>query len=828
MCVFHNEKYIRLLELLIQSIFIKSNLNRETTDILIVTSPEFKKTIQNKISRFNLPVKYFLLDLHTLMDAACARLNIFNYEDINVYSKILYLDTDILINDDINTILNLEISSNKIYVFEEGTIEFEAWAGPDFFDFSIYNKNQTAFSSGILFFIKDDSIKELFIKIQSHIYDWMHIKGYQMPQCMDQPFTVYNAIVNNMFDNKLLNSYIHNNYDGKPCGKIINHFSGCPGDSISKYDRMMIFWNNVMNRKGVLINKTYSWNDNAITFLEDNIMYAFGKGYYTQSDTYNFKAEFGGRTHEILFNKDYTKFTSKRVDDNEIVKGFLLDTNKPMANIKICQYSCDGFGHQLEGILRLVSSSLNKKADYQYHSRKSFSFEHSNFNAKILEDYIFSAYKKLEVKEEIQKDYTIVYEGRSFKNIMLSDTDYETNVYYYDGVGCGNELPDYFEEKEDLIKSLPELRKAFVEENTILPRPSYDNAMKNVCVHIRLGDAINTRILDNENIYKLIRHFQQKKDYRLIIHSNGDIQEFASENTYLYDSNTDVLQILSDFIHSDIFIMNYSSLSIAAHLLADPSQVVICPNKAGSSFYERILDKCIRIDDYIDKNKEEYTAVILEPRKHKAMEFVLANFLDNLDERWSFIIYHGTENEEWLNERINQNTEILKYKDRITLKPLGVKNMNLIEYSSQLTNYEFISSIPTEVFLVFQADTMISKPYKDLIYDFMKYDYVGAPWASGEIGNGGLSLRRKTKMLEIIKAMPYEESETYRKGLGEDIYFHRSNLMNRPSFKKAKEFSIETVYSPKAFGVHAAWKYIDDITEEQCPGYNELVRLNMN
>ena len=39
-----------------------------------------------------------------------------------------------------------------------------------------------------------------------------------------------------------------------------------------------------------------------------------------------------------------------------------------------------------------------------------------------------------------------------------------------------------------------------------------------------------------------------------------------------------------------------------------------------------------------------YTAIIVEPRKHKALPFVLQNFTENLNEDWNFIIYHGTEN----------------------------------------------------------------------------------------------------------------------------------------------------------------------------------------
>lgn len=215
-----------------------------------------------------------------------------------------------------------------------------------------------------------------------------------------------------------------------------------------------------------------------------------------------------------------------------------------------------------------------------------------------------------------------------------------------------------------------------------------------------------------------------------------------------------------------------------------------------------------------------YTAIIIEPRKHLAMEFVLENFMENLDERWSFIIFHGTQNEKWLIEILNRNKNISKHHKRITLQNLGVENLTWNEYCSLMANYDFINSIPTEVFLVFQTDTMICKPYKDLIYDYIDYDYVGAPWNDGGVGNGGLSLRRKTKMLEIIKTVPYTI------GYAEDHYFYTSGMMKVPTFEKAKEFSIEQVYSVRSFGIHKPWKYIGGIIEEQCPGYSELVRLN--
>jgi lipopolysaccharide biosynthesis glycosyltransferase len=102
MCVFHQESYINLLKLLVTSISVKGNINKNTTDILIITSPIFQPLIQKDLESINLPLHYFILNLNTLMESSCCKLKIFSYEQINKYQKILYLDTDVLVNSDVN------------------------------------------------------------------------------------------------------------------------------------------------------------------------------------------------------------------------------------------------------------------------------------------------------------------------------------------------------------------------------------------------------------------------------------------------------------------------------------------------------------------------------------------------------------------------------------------------------------------------------------------------------------------------------------------------------------------------------------------------------
>lgn len=237
-----------------------------------------------------------------------------------------------------------------------------------------------------------------------------------------------------------------------------------------------------------------------------------------------------------------------------------------------------------------------------------------------------------------------------------------------------------------------------------------------------------------------------------------------------------------------------------------------------------ILNKNIIITK---ENFSNYTAIIIEPRKHIALEFVLTNFLENLSNEWNIIIFHGNKNKSYIENIIN-NT-LLKYKSRITLENLKVDDLTLKEYNNLLTSKELYQYIPTEIFLIFQTDSLICSDYKDLIHDFLKYDYVGAPWKFNMVGNGGLSLRRKSKMLEIINKCDYNNKP-------EDYYFTQScnDLINRnlPSINEAKKFSMEGVYNDISFGIHKPWSHLNkkDIIkkEKYCKGLLKLKELNKN
>jgi hypothetical protein len=201
----------------------------------------------------------------------------------------------------------------------------------------------------------------------------------------------------------------------------------------------------------------------------------------------------------------------------------------------------------------------------------------------------------------------------------------------------------------------------------------------------------------------------------------------------------------------------------------------------------------------------KYTAVIVEPRKHAALPFVLENFLKNLSDEWNIIIFHGKLNKDYVNNIISN--KLNNYNDRISTINLNINNLTINEYSTLFKIKDFYNKIPTETFLVFQTDTIIFEKNKHLINNFLKYDYVGAPWGNpvksmnNFVGNGGLSLRKKSKMIEIIR------KEIDINNIAEDIYFSSSNKVQlfKPSQQESKLFSVEHMFSKHTFGSHKPW-----------------------
>ena len=240
-CVFNQEKYVDMLLLLLESIFIYGNLH-EDTNILVYTSTPFMNTIKKSHLFNNEKMKFEINDTYNNIDKACkARLDLFNLPSVKNYNRILYLDTDILVKDDINRVFDV-CKEDILYVLEEDEIDHAA----DFYGKSLFGNeinsytDKTAFTSGILLFNNCEKIKDLFNKINEDIMKRPHSFS-----CFDQPYIVYNAFKYNLYNNKNLKSLVVNNDVNIHSDKVIHHFPGGPGIYHHKIDAMTIFLNSI-------------------------------------------------------------------------------------------------------------------------------------------------------------------------------------------------------------------------------------------------------------------------------------------------------------------------------------------------------------------------------------------------------------------------------------------------------------------------------------------------------------------------------------------------------------------------------------------------------
>jgi predicted O-methyltransferase YrrM len=228
-----------MLYLLLESLYKYGDLDPTATHILIYTTSEFRRKIQE--SEFMSPVIQFEInDTYVTVEQACkARLDIFELASTKNYDNILYLDTDILVCRPIQPLFEL-IQGDILYVGKEGDItdKDDYWGNSLFGDDELLHYQDTAaFSSGIMLFRHCAPIRNLFDDIKDQIRNTT--ESYV---CHDQPFIVYNAFKYNLYDNMTITPYIAemarvNDHDTN-C--IIHHFAGNPG-STEKLDNMRLF-----------------------------------------------------------------------------------------------------------------------------------------------------------------------------------------------------------------------------------------------------------------------------------------------------------------------------------------------------------------------------------------------------------------------------------------------------------------------------------------------------------------------------------------------------------------------------------------------------------
>jgi hypothetical protein len=191
----------------------------------------------------------------------------------------------------------------------------------------------------------------------------------------------------------------------------------------------------------------------------------------------------------------------------------------------------------------------------------------------------------------------------------------------------------------------------------------------------------------------------------------------------------------------------------------------------------------------------EHFAVITEPRISEDMLPILKTFMYCLNEtnsniKWGLQIFHGIDNEDFIKE--------ITKGWNVHLEKVEVNDFSKIEFNTYYKSLNFWERVKGKKVLCFQIDSILLRSGID---EFLEYDYIGAPWIKSKenyfVGNGGLSLRTKERMIELSKNYFAPTPEW------EDIFFvkHLENK-NVADVETAMKFSVEDVYSPNPLGIH--------------------------
>ena len=215
--------------------------------------------------------------------------------------------------------------------------------------------------------------------------------------------------------------------------------------------------------------------------------------------------------------------------------------------------------------------------------------------------------------------------------------------------------------------------------------------------------------------------------------------------------------------------------------------------------------------------KSSFESVLIEYRCFPHLEFLIRNTIIKLGDKWCHTIICGNLNYDFMRNMCST------ISNKIKIIKTNYDNLFPSDYSRFLSSLDFWNLLEGEKILIYQEDSIIFKTNVD---DFLKWDYIGAPWlehqddTNGGVGNGGISLRTKSVMMQVINTIGIDDVKMNKSTLNymrntnstcppEDVYFCK--IMEDYSIglladrKSASDFSTESILNRNSFAGHNFW-----------------------
>ncbi|KAH8683142.1 hypothetical protein BGZ60DRAFT_480249 [Tricladium varicosporioides] len=191
--------------------------------------------------------------------------------------------------------------------------------------------------------------------------------------------------------------------------------------------------------------------------------------------------------------------------------------------------------------------------------------------------------------------------------------------------------------------------------------------------------------------------------------------------------------------------------------------------------------------DYGDKPASPFNqskvALLIENRPNPILAPLMLHFMSVVPPDWRFRFMGSLESVEFVNGSRAIRDAVDSGKLDLTYIPSNMTTGSQEEISRFLTNLWLYETVlqPAEWLLVFQTDSILCANSRQSLNNWLEYDWVGAPWnPNGKFGgNGGLSLRRVSTIVDILR-----NQERAPNSEPEDVWL-TDRLGHRPNAKLA-------------------------------------------
>lgn len=291
---------------------------------------------------------------------------------------------------------------------------------------------------------------------------------------------------------------------------------------------------------------------------------------------------------------------------------------------------------------------------------------------------------------------------------------------------------------------------------------------------------------------------------------------YTTYNTSMLESDTQHMVCIMNMEHEWKHLLSLSS----------PFGVLTSTSQNMLLFLDFAAKYCVQhkhtIDHVVKTCNDTHTEnVIVMIDNRKNMHSCVSIMLTLVHVPWNVIIY------------TKDDDAVMYYKKHIpgatvlTHPRFNTKHFDIDIYNDILQDPTLWQDLENRGYthaLIIQDDGMIVRPG---IERFLKYDYVGAPWADDIrnvyikenitkdlVGNGGLSLRRISKMKYICYKHGTDAKQLFYRNMNrtpEDVFFikhlvHMSDV-TLPTSLEASFFSSEQIINLQSIGFHKVWAY---------------------